>query len=122
MQEEDRQSDDDIWSRCVELKEGRCKRKRKRKNQSEERQQIQETRWRFREVGAFHANTPQHQRGRHGHHGADDKVAGCEANGGHSQGHSPIQLHSEGHSHPTQVLSRVALRFEHRLLRATRAH
>src|ERR1700680_5040645 len=42
MQEEDRENDDDEWSRCVELKEGRCKRKSKCSDQSEERQQIQE--------------------------------------------------------------------------------
>src|ERR1035441_982999 len=43
MQEENGQSDDNIWSRCAELKESRRKRKRKRSDQSEERQQIQES-------------------------------------------------------------------------------
>src|ERR1035438_3225465 len=42
MEEEDRENDDDEWYECVELKEGRCKRKSKRSDQSEEGQQIQE--------------------------------------------------------------------------------
>ena len=37
MEEEDRENDDDVWYGCVELKEGRCKRKSKRSDQSEER-------------------------------------------------------------------------------------
>jgi hypothetical protein len=41
MQEEDRENDDDEWARCVELKEGRCKRKGKCSDQSEKGQQIQ---------------------------------------------------------------------------------
>jgi len=79
MQEKDGQSDHDKWSWCAELKKGRCKRKRKRKNQSEERHQIQEPAGDSKGYGAFHANTPQHQRGRHGHYGANDKVAGNKA-------------------------------------------
>src|ERR1022692_921359 len=79
MQEEDRENDDDEWSWCVELKEGRCKRKCKRSDQSEEWQEIQEPARDSERYSAFHANTPQHQRGRHGHHGANDKVAGDKA-------------------------------------------
>jgi len=41
MQEEDRENDDDEWTRRVELKEGRYKRKGKSSDQSEEGQQIQ---------------------------------------------------------------------------------
>jgi len=36
MEEEDRENDDDEWYECVELKEGRCKRKNKRSDQPEE--------------------------------------------------------------------------------------
>src|ERR1035441_10740674 len=60
--EEDSQSDDNIWSRCVELKEGRRKRKGKRSDQSEERQQIQEAAGDSESYGAFHAKPPQDQR------------------------------------------------------------
>src|ERR1700689_1739386 len=42
MQEENGQSDDNIWSWCVELKESRSQRKSKRSDQAKERQQIQE--------------------------------------------------------------------------------
>ena len=66
-------------SRCVELKERAAdKRRSKRSDQSKERQQIQEPARGTERYGAFHTNTPQHQRGRHGHHGADDKVAEYE--------------------------------------------
>src|SRR5450755_3883480 len=78
MQEENGQSDDNVRSRCAELKEGRRKRKSKRSDQSEERQQIQKSTGYSERYGAFHANTPQHHRRRHGHKRADDKVAGYE--------------------------------------------
>src|ERR1700722_17758151 len=42
MKEENSQSDDNVWSRGVELKQSRCKRKCERSDQSEEWQQIQE--------------------------------------------------------------------------------
>src|ERR1017187_5644360 len=78
MQEEDRQGDDNIWSRCAELKERRRQRKRKRSDQSEEWQKIQESAGDSERDGAFYANTPEDQRSRHGHKRADDKVPSYE--------------------------------------------
>ena len=79
MEEEDRENDDDEWYGCVELKEGRCKWKSKRSDQSEEGQQIQEPAGDSERYGTSHAKSPQHQRGRHSHHGPDDKVSGDKA-------------------------------------------
>jgi hypothetical protein len=79
MQQEDDESDDDIWSGSVELQDCRCKRQRKRKDQSEEWQQVQETAGDSDGYGTFHAHTQQHKCGRNGHRGADDEVASYEA-------------------------------------------